>query len=713
MRRYRRHIALLLTAGIVASTLAACGSNNDDGSKDKITLEAPVGVTADYDIASRRDMYEVEIYSSAVCPVVTEYSFAKEQTFKKYGITPGEAVKKGDILIYSQTDELDKQIESLEEQIEDSAAVHQIQVDALNKDIKDAGDAVVKAFEPYNKMLEFEPDENSDYYDSWAAGAVMPEGAYERAVLNKQRIEENLRQSEELYALEYEYQMGNLNRIREKILQATITSDTDGEVVASNFYSDGDSIAKETPVIAVGDTTQRVLQTEYISKGNINKAYDIYAIIDGKRYEVDYVVMEPEEYRQKSDAGETVHTSFVLNDPTGEVQIGAYAVVVLEKDRRSDVLCVPSDAVKKEADGYYVYLFDGNESKYVQVMIGMRDGMYTEILSGIQEGDMVLSSSAPKKGQKTATLAYGDHSIEAKYDGFLFYPFTELIKNPAKTGDVYLKEIFVESNQRVEKDEVLATIEVIPDRIEIDRLNRRISRLQTRLDKMRKEKVDNDGRKIIDRGLERSIAENERTIAQSQRQLNKLAKYNGIVEIKAPYAGIISVDDRLKPGDKLTSDTNIVEIADDSRSYVIVKDDKNQLNYGNEVEIVVSSSNGASTVHGKVVSVNAMALSKEMVNEYALIAISKEEMESLNSTTMVSGGRWDRNSFKVSVNVRSEKNVLIVPKTAVIAKDKSTYVTVLKEDGSVENVSFIPGGSDSSSYWVVDGLTEGMTVCWE
>ena len=52
-------------------------------------------------------------------------------------------------------------------------------------------------------------------------------------------------------------------------------------------------------------------------------------------------------------------------------------------------------------------------------------------------------------------------------------------------------------------------------------------------------------------------------------------------------------------------------------------------------------------------------------------------------------------------------------KAAVILKDKSTYVNVLKEDGSVEQVGFIPGGSDTNNYWIVDGLTEGMTVCWE
>lgn len=713
MKAYKRIIACILMAGIVSSSLAGCGTDSDDGSHDNITLDEPVGVTADYDFATRRDMYEVEIYPTSVNPVVTEYSFAEGQTFASYGITPGGKVNPGDVLVYSETKSLDEQIETMKEQLEDSESEHAISVDFLKKDIQDAKDNEFKAFEPFAEVLKYQPDENSDAYAFWAQGALMPEGNYKRAVANRERLEENLRQSEELYNLEHEYKLGNLERIQKKKLQATISSDVVGEVVACNLYSDGDYIEKENSVVAVGDMTRRVLKTEYISKGNISKALDVYAIIDGKRYELEYVVMEPEEYKQKNEAGENVNTTFNLVDPAGEVQIGTYAVVIMEKDKRSDVLCVPNDAVKKEADGYYVYLYDGTETNYVPVVTGMKDGMYTEILSGLNEGDMVLSSLAAKKGNKTEQVKRGEYSVESKYDGYLFYPFSEIIKNPVKYGEAYLKEVLVTSNQMVEKDQVLATLEVFPDQIEIDRLNRQIMRLQSRLEKMKQEKAEKDGKNIKDRGLERSIADNEKTTAKCLKELKKISQYSGIVEIKAPYPGIVYPNDSIKPGGLLTQDTGIVEIADVTRNYIIVKDDKNQLNYGNEAEIVVTSSNGASTINGRVVSVNAMSLSRDLTNEYALIAVDQESMASLAGSTMVEGGRWDRNSFKVTVNVRSEKDVLIVPKMAVTLKDKSTYVTVVKEDGSVENVSFIPGGSDANYYWIVDGLTEGMTVCWE
>lgn len=716
MKNSKKIIASLLVATILSTSLIGCGASEDDGKNETIVLNNPVGVTAEYAIVSERDMYDYDVYSSSVNPAITEYSFTKNQTFKKYGATPGSVVKAGDVLVYSETKNLDKQIRELQEEIEDFVSYHNLQVEALNKDIKDAKDAEWEAWEPYRDVLQYEPDENSDWYAGWAAMAKYPEAGYNRAELNRKRLEENLKETNEQYELEYNYKKGSLSRINDKIADATVTSNIDGEVVACNFYSSGDNIQKDSAIMAVGDMSRKVLFTDYISKGNIGKAYDIYAIIDGKRYEVEYENMEPEEYRQLSNDGESVHTTFYLIDPENEVSVGTYAVVILEKDRRKNVLCIPNDSLKKESDGYYTYLYKDGETQYVPVTIGMRDGLYAEVLSGLNPGDKVLSETVPKKTTKTSQLAIADYSVDVAKDGFLYYPYSEWVTNPVEYGTTYLKEILVSNNEVITEGQVLATIEVVPDQIEIERLNRQISRLSERLTKKKEKKSDNDAKNKIDRSLERDIAETERSINQLNRQLGKISKYSGIVEIKAPISGIVMDNNSfngIKPGDLLSYDANIVEIANDALSYVILKDDKNQFNYANSAEIRITSTNGSSVVNGKVVTANQLGLSRGLNNEYALIAIPQDEMSQVAGSTMVEGGRWDRNSFKVTVKVRSEKGVLTVPKTAVTTKDKSTYVTVIKEDGTVENVSFIAGGSDSNLYWVVDGLTEGMTICWE
>ena len=59
------------------------------------------------------------------------------------------------------------------------------------------------------------------------------------------------------------------------------------------------------------------------------------------------------------------------------------------------------------------------------------------------------------------------------------------------------------------------TLEVVSDDIEIERCKKRIERLEERLVKLQAKKTENDGRKIIDRQVEKNITAN---IAETNRE---------------------------------------------------------------------------------------------------------------------------------------------------------------------------------------------------
>jgi multidrug efflux pump subunit AcrA (membrane-fusion protein) len=63
---------------------------------------------------------------------------------------------------------------------------------------------------------------------------------------------------------------------------------------------------------------------------------------------------------------------------------------------RKDVLLVPNRAITadRETGTYYVNRIDGEHTEQVQVTIGLRDSQYTEIISGLQEGDSVSIAEA-------------------------------------------------------------------------------------------------------------------------------------------------------------------------------------------------------------------------------------------------------------------------------------------------------------------------------
>ncbi len=58
---------------------------------------------------------------------------------------------------------------------------------------------------------------------------------------------------------------------------------------------------------------------------------------------------------------------------------------------RQNVLLVPNRAIiiDRQAGKHYVNRVDGDSITKVEVTVGLRDGSYTEITSGLQEGDQV------------------------------------------------------------------------------------------------------------------------------------------------------------------------------------------------------------------------------------------------------------------------------------------------------------------------------------
>ncbi len=716
MRKYRPFIKTLLGISLTATLLCGCMSTDvDDGRNEAITLEEPQGVTATYVVIEKKNLYSDVIYTATVGPRVQEYAFENEQVFKKYGANPGATVQKGSTLIYCDTKDILEQIEDMEEEIATMEADYAYDMRLLEEDLKDAKKEEEKKYKETVDMYDIEPAEFSKAeHDLWDAQIIQKNGLYERAMQARAKVEESILEKQQLYELDHAYKEECLRRLNEKKENTFIASGMTGEVVACAFYADGDKLPKNRSMMAVGDMNTRLLKTEYISKSTIVKALDLYALVDGVRYEIEYENMEPEEYSRRTSQGETVYTTFRLIDENKQVQVGDFATIVLVQDKRENVPCVPLDAVKKEDDGYYVYLYDGDTSTYVPVTLGMRDDVYAEVLSGLEVGDKVLSNQGTKKGKKTATLSYGESVTDVEMSGFLYYPFSEWLTNPADTGTCYVKQIFVSNYEQVKKGQKLATIEVIPDTVEIQRVSRQIQRLDERLYDLQDEYEALKAKDEEVKSVLRSIEANRKSREKLDEKRTKMAAYNGIITLTAPFSGIVVDAETVKEGDLLAENARVIRVANDSLSYILTEDEKHQLNYGNPAQIQYTDSEGEkSEATGRVVSAGNTYLSKDLVGDWALISIPREVASSMAGVTLGSTGNWGRNSFRARVTVRSTQNVLLVPKAAVFLKNKSTYVNVLLEDGTVQQRSFVAGGSDTGNYWVVEGLTEGMTICWE
>jgi len=728
---FNRILVILLGAGLAAGSLSGCGSseNSDIASEtfeestgseskedsDTPELIEPEGVATNFDYASYRNIYDADVYSCVLAPSVKEYLYTSDEAFGSYGRLPGDEVLPGDVLMYSNTDELEEEKKQKLEANASKLRDYNEQMTQLYEDLYDTKKEEWLAAENAQKIHNFAPAEDSSWYEGWSSMYLPFEGRYKTTNLSRRRIEESIKEAEELHALETEYDNGVISRIDERITQAYVSSEDTGHVVSINYYVSGDQIPKNNEVMAIGNLSDKIFRTEYISTGVINKAEDIYAVVDGTRYELTYVPMEKEEYSRLKKKNDTVYSEFYVSDPDDKLKMGDFGDIIIMNKSATNVLTVPVDAVKQENGESVAYIVDGDDSTPVKVTTGIKDGMYVEILSGLSAGDKVLTEKSVSGSKKTQVLSKGSISSEFKESAYIYYPNAIWMSNPAKNGTFYINELCVAKYQHVEAGQELVKIEVVSDGVALKRLERQLQRQRERLATLneKKSKIYSDE---VDRALERAIRQRNSAIEQLTKDIAELKQYTGIVSIVSPCEGIVTDITELKAGDLIYNKTNLVQVADVSDCYIVVEDEQGRLSYGNKATVTFKGDDGKSLeAEGMVVTVNSTALSKPLQSGYALISLSKEDilqMAELGSS-QASGGRWNRSRFNVSASIRSVDNVLLVPKTAVMEKNGDTFVKVNTDEGIGNYVSFVAGGSDNNNFWVAYGLEEGMEICLE
>lgn len=85
-----------------------------------------------------------------------------------------------------------------------------------------------------------------------------------------------------------------------------------------------------------------------------------------------------------------------VDNPDHLLRIGMTAEVSIILDKAENVLTVPSSALTKDADGYTVKLYDATDgtTTTVPVEVGLNNKIRAEIISGLSEGDEVVTGTA-------------------------------------------------------------------------------------------------------------------------------------------------------------------------------------------------------------------------------------------------------------------------------------------------------------------------------
>lgn len=357
----KRIISILLT-GAVAVGVAGCGLLP----KEEELPTAPVLAEAETDeyVVSpvvRGDVRITENIRANYIPSSSEklgFQLGDEKIARIY-VSTGDVVKAGDVLMELDVTALNDQIRRQQDQLSDLnlQLAHLYETESLKLSQAQAADA--QAAE--NSVVGWisQVDDVLDQYSTQA-----------------QQIKNSIQVAEK-----------RLEELQEQVKERQIVASIDGTVVYMYEFQDGERSVEDRKVITLADMSQALFEV-YSENGDLLESGKTYTLIcRDTEYEV--VARSAEELNLPNLKEGNTYLTMVEADPNLEQGVSGSITVVMEESLGT--LYVTSSAVKNLRGETVVYTLDEQGYRQMRpVKTGLSDGKITEILEGLEEGEVVI-----------------------------------------------------------------------------------------------------------------------------------------------------------------------------------------------------------------------------------------------------------------------------------------------------------------------------------
>jgi HlyD family secretion protein len=343
------------------------------------------------------------VYSKRVNSFYSDSS----QTVKILNVSIGDSVKKGDIIL-SYENNFDLEIEKANKQIEAITA-------AYNETTKGADFKEIS-----NEKLSINTIENNLEYvknnfekiKSLYEDSVVSKVEYEEAENNILILENQLQEAKNNYDLllksvsaniknQYEAQIEEI-MVQIKILeknreQSSIKAEFDGVITELNVHQGG---MTQTGVVVVElqDENNLGIYVELLSDEamEVSKGMEIMIKNQNSEEQIDELKVDriyPKAISKISELGVEQKRIRVEADIAGNknnLKIGTEVDTVIILEQKDNVLLVNKDSVYEMSGKKYVTVINGNNTEEREISTGINDDKYVEVLSGLNEKEIVL-----------------------------------------------------------------------------------------------------------------------------------------------------------------------------------------------------------------------------------------------------------------------------------------------------------------------------------
>ena len=226
----------------------------------------------------------------------------------------------------------------------------------------------------------------SDIMRNWTETSTL-KNTYENQILNSYQ-KEQLKNSYDLSTISVSTAEENLAKA-----SAGVSTEFDG-IVTESFIKNGSVVSKGSPLFTV-ESSSDIKVDVGISK------YDIGKIADGQKADIDiagnrytgtvYEIKRLAEAKDSDKAKVTVSVKF--DEPDDKVYIGLEADVTIHTSEKEGVLSISSEAYYADDGGDYCYTIEDGLVEKRYIGIGSKTENYTEVISGLSNGDVVITDA--------------------------------------------------------------------------------------------------------------------------------------------------------------------------------------------------------------------------------------------------------------------------------------------------------------------------------
>jgi len=358
----------MLAAVLLAVLAAGCSPAAEPVSAPEL-LE-PVDFVPDSVRAEYRDIAVTRRLEGTLAPETRDFYFPVDGVMSYGEFYTGKPYKAGEVLAALDGKRLEKEAAEIREEM-----AHLTQKRGYEKEI-----ARLAAEVAQTELVILED----------TRGTLKADLDLKRLEIEELRLKE--KQAQERYEADMAYNESRLTVLEKVVEDTTLRAPFNGRIqkVGESTVCVGAPVKAYQTVCTLANDDSLYVETNNLSDIVLSSAKEIYAQIRGKTYSVTPVPEEPGAYIAAAAANQTPKSRFTVDAPDGELRLGDYVTLVLVTASKEQVLSLPSNAVYADGEGKFVYLLteDGQQVRQA-VETGITNGVYTEIVSGLKEGDRV------------------------------------------------------------------------------------------------------------------------------------------------------------------------------------------------------------------------------------------------------------------------------------------------------------------------------------